>query len=47
MTLMHKTTSYGYVELKKEWGEYRLYVNGVLKKYSKDYNTMVREFNRA
>jgi hypothetical protein len=47
MLLKSKVTSYGLVELRQEGGEYRLYVNGTLKKYSKDPDTMMREFDRA
>jgi len=47
MLLKSKMTSYGLVELRQEGGEYRLYVNGVMKKYSKDRDTMIREFDRA
>ena len=47
MPLKSKVTSYGLVELRQEGGEYRLYVNGTLKKYSEDLDTMMREFERA
>ena len=47
MTLKSKVTSYGLVELTQEYGEYYLYINGVMKKYSKDLEHMLREFDRA
>lgn len=47
MVLKSKTTSYGLVELKEEYGEYRLYVNGTLKSYSSDLSFMIREFEKA
>ena len=46
MVLRQKTVSYGFVELKQERDEYVLYVNGKVKSYSKDRETMEKEFDK-
>ncbi len=46
MVIKQKVASCGLVELKQERGQYVLYVDGKVKSYSKDLDTMVKEFDR-
>ena len=46
MSDLKKYTKYGVVELKYKDGKYWLYVNGAVKSYSSDFNTMLREYEK-
>ena len=46
MSIVRKPTSCGLAEIRQERGQYVLYVNGRVKCYSTDFETVMREYDR-
>ena len=46
MYVTSKPSSCGLVEIRQERGQYVLYVAGRVKCYSRDFETVMREYNR-